>query len=261
MASQSEAGLVSIITPAYNASEYLAELLESVRDQEYGPIEHIVVDDGSTDDGKTTDILKRYPSVRWWTRPNRGQYATINEALSAARGEFVLIICADDLLAGTEAIGGLVAALRRHPTWSFACGDTQIIDARGTFRRRWPAAGRCWLPRRLWNACVYAPHCSILVRSEHLRRHALGFDEGMRFAADRAWLLGLLDTSEAFGYVRRDVSKYREHATNLTVTLGTELKTREETEVFRRFGITRIRRRLAAFHCRWVGRILGKLDR
>ena len=48
--------LVSIITPTYNSAKYLEELLRSVKAQDYPAIEHIVIDDGSKDDGATVAL-------------------------------------------------------------------------------------------------------------------------------------------------------------------------------------------------------------
>ncbi|MBE3118290.1 MAG: glycosyltransferase, partial [Candidatus Atribacteria bacterium] len=90
--------LVSIITPVYNGAAFIEELILSVQRQDYPNIEHIIIDDGSRDDGATIAILKRYPHLRWWSRENKGQYATMNEGLEAAKGEFVCFISADDLL-------------------------------------------------------------------------------------------------------------------------------------------------------------------
>src|SRR5438876_704742 len=72
------------------------ELIKSVLEQDYLHIEHIIIDDGSTDDGATVEVLKRYPHLRWWSRENKGQYATLNEGLATARGSVVGIISADD---------------------------------------------------------------------------------------------------------------------------------------------------------------------
>ena len=42
---------VSIITPLHNGADYIAETLASVQAQTWPDYEHLVIDDGSTDDG------------------------------------------------------------------------------------------------------------------------------------------------------------------------------------------------------------------
>jgi glycosyltransferase involved in cell wall biosynthesis len=67
--------------------------------QTWSNIEIIVVNDGSTDDSR--QILERYASrgVRVIDQPNRGQTAALNRCVSAARGDFIQYLDADDLLA------------------------------------------------------------------------------------------------------------------------------------------------------------------
>ena len=48
--------MISIIIPAYNAADYLAQTIESVLNQTYSDFELILIDDGSTD--RTREILK-----------------------------------------------------------------------------------------------------------------------------------------------------------------------------------------------------------
>jgi len=50
--------LISIITPVYNGADYLEELIQSVLNQNYPKIEHLIIDDGSQDGGATRRILK-----------------------------------------------------------------------------------------------------------------------------------------------------------------------------------------------------------
>jgi glycosyltransferase involved in cell wall biosynthesis len=86
--------LVSIVTPSLNQGRYLHEAIESVRAQTYAPIEHIVIDGGSTDG--TLDILVNYNDLRWTSEPDQGQSHAINKGLSLASGEIIGWLNADD---------------------------------------------------------------------------------------------------------------------------------------------------------------------
>jgi glycosyltransferase involved in cell wall biosynthesis len=91
--------LVSVLIPCYNAARWIRETLESVLAQTWPNIEIIVVNDGSTDD--TRSILAEYlcKGVAVIDQPNRGPSAALNRCLSAAHGEFIQYLDADDLIA------------------------------------------------------------------------------------------------------------------------------------------------------------------
>ena len=54
--------LVSVVIPTYNEEQDIRECLDTLKKQNYNPIEVIVVDDGSID--KTLDIIKEFESVK-----------------------------------------------------------------------------------------------------------------------------------------------------------------------------------------------------
>jgi glycosyltransferase involved in cell wall biosynthesis len=88
---------VSVVTAAYNMARYLPEAVDSVLSQDYPAIEHIIVDDGSTDD--TQQALAAYagePRVRVITQENAGQTVTKNRGWQAANGELIAYLDADD---------------------------------------------------------------------------------------------------------------------------------------------------------------------
>jgi glycosyltransferase involved in cell wall biosynthesis len=88
--------LISCIIPVFNGERYLAEALDSILAQTYRPIEIIVVDDGSTDG--TRELVASYgDQVRYLWQPNSGPATARNQGLSAASGEFVAFLDADDL--------------------------------------------------------------------------------------------------------------------------------------------------------------------
>lgn len=91
--------LVSIITPTYNHARYLRECIDGLRAQTYASWEHVIVDDGSTDD--TADVVKSYddPRITYVRQQNRGVKelaATINSGLRRSRGELVTMLASDD---------------------------------------------------------------------------------------------------------------------------------------------------------------------
>ena len=87
---------MSVVVPCYNAAQYLSAALDSVLSQTYGNREIIVVDDGSTDE--TPDILGQYADrVRTLRQENSGSAAARNRALSAATGDLIAFLDADDI--------------------------------------------------------------------------------------------------------------------------------------------------------------------
>lgn len=90
--------LVTVIVAAYNAANYLEETLHTILDQDYSPLELIVVDDGSTDE--TAAIAKSFGDrVHYCYQQNSGSCASPrNHGLAAAQGEYVTFFDADDLM-------------------------------------------------------------------------------------------------------------------------------------------------------------------
>ena len=91
--------LVSILIPAYNAEEWIADTIRSAMAQTWEPKEIVIVDDGSSD--RTYDVAKQFASetVRVYRHENQGPSATRNKAFSLCRGEYIQWLDADDLLA------------------------------------------------------------------------------------------------------------------------------------------------------------------
>ncbi len=106
--------LVSILIPAYNAKEWIADTIQSAMGQTWDRKEIVIVDDGSTD--QTLAIARQYESdcVRVFTQKNQGAAATRNKAFSMSRGEYIQWLDADDLLA-PDKIGRQMEALNKCP--------------------------------------------------------------------------------------------------------------------------------------------------
>lgn len=90
---------VSIITPTYNRGKILRATLNSIRNQTYTDIEHIIVDNLSSDN--TPEIVygyikkAKYP-VRYIRQKDNGIYQAMNKGIRAARGKWIHILNSDD---------------------------------------------------------------------------------------------------------------------------------------------------------------------
>jgi len=139
--------LVSILIPAFNAQEWIADTLRSAIEQTWGCKEIIVVDDGSCD--QTLAIARQFESdcVKVFTQKNQGAAAARNKAFSLSRGEYVQWLDADDLLA-LDKIAKQVEAIED-------CSSklTLLSGAWGQFMYRYDRAK--FIPSALW--CDLSP--------------------------------------------------------------------------------------------------------
>lgn len=89
--------LVSVITPSYNRGWIIQNCINSVKNQSYPKIEHIVIDACSTDE--TIQILnnnKDYYSLKWVSEKDEGMYDAINKGIKMAKGEIIAYLNTDD---------------------------------------------------------------------------------------------------------------------------------------------------------------------
>ena len=123
--------LVSIITPSYNQVDYIKDTISSVRNQSYRPIEHIIVDGGSTD--TTIEVLKSYQQVQndiqvnWISEKDNGQANAINKGLKLAHGEIIGWINSDDVYFYKDVVERVVEEFVNNPDIDIIHGDVAKI--------------------------------------------------------------------------------------------------------------------------------------
>lgn len=127
------APLVSVIVPAYNEGKVIETTLRSLLASPYPNFEILVVDDGSTDD--TADVVRALaasqPRVRLICQPNGGKAKAANHALTIARGEIVVAVDADTIVA-PDAIPKMVAHFA-SPDVTAVCGNIAVGNVNGLF--------------------------------------------------------------------------------------------------------------------------------
>lgn len=199
---------ISVLTPAYNAQAYLRELIESVLAQDYPHVEHIVIDDGSTDG--TAAILATYPHLKWVTQPNKGQYATQNDLFDMASGDIVVVICADDFFVASDVFSTVAKRFSADEELDGVLGRT-IRKVEGWREYLVRPDAPTFLTWRLLPYYCSVHHCSFFVRRSLLERHGIRFDPSFRCRGDWDWLQQLHQEARKVEHVRKDFACWRQH--------------------------------------------------
>lgn len=89
--------LVTIVTPVYNAEEFIQRTIDSVANQTYVNIEYLLINDCTPDKSQEIAILPNF--ARWIKNEvNMGEAASVNRGFELAKGKYVIVLSADDLL-------------------------------------------------------------------------------------------------------------------------------------------------------------------
>ena len=253
--------LISIITPVYNGAAYLDELIVSVLEQDYPYIEHIIIDDGSNDNGATVAILKKYPHLRWWSRENKGQYPTLNEGLAAAQGYVINIMCADDKYASSTVLSSVIAFWQNHPDCGCVYGDTLRMNEHSELLTLDPILRKPPYPAWFIRYWLLIPHCSLFIAKPLISDNNIVFDLSFRYAADWDWIIRLSQATK-FAYLPQPLSIYREHLGQTTQQTSKKKLSLESRRIQQRYSVNLIFYRLLIYQYRllkilWVLRKQG----
>jgi GT2 family glycosyltransferase len=211
--------LLTIITPCLNRAEFIADAVESVLEQDYPRIEHLIVDGGSTDG--TLRVLENYPHLRVVSEPDRGLYDAINKGLRLSRGSIIGHLNSDDLYE-PYTLGNVVEAFRTFPSVESVAGGVDILETDYQGRRRVvstfddPALKRLRLSDVTRGVPITNGRC--FRRSLYDRIGV--YDIRYRIAADRELLLRALIAGMQTAPVEGVIYHYRQHAGSLTFNAG-----------------------------------------
>lgn len=121
---------VSVITPVFNQGQFIEETISSILAQDYPDIEHIVLDDGSTD--STAEVVRPFMDRLTYLRhENIGESRTVNKGYGLTTGAIVGVVNADDPLFSTDAISRIVSCFTDNPDTLAVYPDWVSIDENG----------------------------------------------------------------------------------------------------------------------------------
>ena len=216
--------IVSIIIPAYNSGNYLAETLESVLSQTYSGWECIIMDDGSTDN--TFSIAQEYSKkdnrFHCFQQTNHGPAVARNNAIRRSTGDYILPLDADDLISNSY-IEKVSEYLTTHPEATLVYSKANFF---GCESREWK------LPEFnydsfIWQNCICS--CAMYRRKDY--DNTPGYNPNMIYG-DEDWdfWLSLLNRSSIVHRIDETLFHYRirtDSRTTRTLTPNIEKSKRQ----------------------------------
>ncbi len=197
--------LVSVIIPVYNGADFLADAVASIGRQNYGPLEIIIVDDGSTD-GTAGLSARLGADVRYVYQRNSGPASARNKGLEIASGEIIAFLDVDDIWP-VDKLALQTACILKNPNLDVVLGRIQVVRLAGS-------------PETDLSIDSGSPLTNVLLGSALFRKSAFdkvgNFDETLRYSEDHDWFLRAREAGIEMTVIDHITLYYRLHGKNMT---------------------------------------------
>lgn len=196
----------TIITCTYNAETVLERTLESVREQSYPHIEHLIID-GNSKDGTMTMVDKYITEceeshsqhiVKAISERDNGLYDAMNKGIKMATGDYLIFLNAGDKLREPGTLEAVVASLNEpKEAVGVIYGDTDIVDDEGHFlhkRRLSPPEKLTW---KSFKEGMLVCHQSFYARTDIAKSNLYSME--YRISADVDWCIRIMKEADVKG--------------------------------------------------------------
>lgn len=190
---------ISIITVCYNSEKTIAKTLESVKNQTYTNIEHLIIDGASKD--KTLEVVKNFPHISAvYSEPDKGIYDAMNKGIQKATGDYLWFLHSDDQIYAKDT---LELAMQKHQNEDFIYGRAILVNEQGVERaldeRKAHPTAKTLSWKTMQNGMVIC-HQAMLVK----RSITPFYDLNYTIAGDLEWVICLLKKTNSV----RDTGHY-----------------------------------------------------
>ena len=185
---------ISIITVTNNSAKTIKDTIDSIAIQKYFDVEHIIVDNVSTDD--TINIVKKYsiPNTRIYIEKDSGIYHAMNKGISFAKGNIIGFLNSDDFYANNDVLNSVAELFKKDSLLKACYSDLVYVDENDIFKnvRFWKSSPfnkgnflKGWCP----------PHCTFFTLRSVYESYGQ-FNLNYKLAADFELLMRFLEVNK-----------------------------------------------------------------
>ena len=188
---------ISIVTITYNAAKVLQRTLDSISNQSYRDIEHLIIDGASKDD--TLRMVEAYEqqasyAVIIQSEPDKGIYDAMNKGLRMATGDYIVFMNAGDTFHDERTLERVLGEGMREEEPAVLYGDTDIVDSEGRFLRKRHLSVPDHLTWRSFRQGMLVCHQAFYARLDIARD--IPYDLQYRHSADVDWCIRVMKEAE-----------------------------------------------------------------
>lgn len=216
---------VQVLVPCYNYARYLEQCVQSVLDQEGVDVDVLIIDDCSSDDTPRVcaDLMRRDPRIRVIRHEtNKGHIATYNEGIAQIRGDYFVLLSADDLLT-PGALSRATSLMDAHPNVGMTYGQpisfTDLLPpARTSSSSTSIWRGRTWIRHMCRSGKNFVVCPEAVVRAD-IQRRIGGYSADLPHSADMEMWLRIAAISDIGRVHGADQAYYRVHVLSMQRTI------------------------------------------
>ena len=201
---------ITYVTITFNAAKVLQRTLDSIMQQDYPNIVHLIIDGASTDDTLrlVDDYIARSNAsenghrIQVTSEPDKGIYDAMNKGLRSLDGDYVCFLNAGDFLPAPDTVSRIAEAITNTQSPSpntsqlpaVVYGNTDIVDGEGRFlhhRRLSPPENLTW---KSFKQGMLVCHQAFYARTDFAI--ATPYDMQYRYSADVDWCIRVMKAAE-----------------------------------------------------------------
>lgn len=206
---------LSVCIPVYNGEKFIIETINSVLNQTYEYFELLVIDNNSTD--KTIELVQKIKDKRLRiikNKTNVGMAGNFNRCLELAKGDYIQILCADDLLEKNCLLEKVQFIKSHKENLVIITNNTSIINDKGetifvrkNHKKNTIVPGYKFARKSIFRGNIYGEPTNILINRNVIKKTSL-FDLRYSYYVDWEYWLRI----SAFGYIgciNKTLTKFR----------------------------------------------------
>lgn len=198
---------VSIITPSFNQGKYIGQCVESVLSQSYQNLEHIIIDNLSTD--HTLKVLSSYSHdkrLKVISEQDKGQGDAVNKGVIFSSGDIIIWLNSDDFLSSSQVVHKVVEIFQSDNQLDAVYGGVTFFSQGLNWRRYVPPLPMLY---DMFRYIAFIGNSNIFLKREIFERNKVALN--LHFVIDHEWLLRVFRGKIRYKRISLSITNFRRH--------------------------------------------------